>query len=115
MEHSIALVTGATSRLGYAAARLLAIEGYHDVIVSGRSRTARSQGAATQLAAETGTQVFTLLELIKQGRRVDCPLLNTGMVPGKERVLTAAGVETAQATLSGHHQLPFGLLHSPSN
>jgi NAD(P)-dependent dehydrogenase (short-subunit alcohol dehydrogenase family) len=28
MEHSIALVTGATSGLGYAAAHMLAIEGY---------------------------------------------------------------------------------------
>jgi hypothetical protein len=30
-------------------------------------------------------------------------------------VLTAAGVEAAQATPSGHHQLTVGLLHSPSN
>ncbi len=48
MEHSIALVTGATSGRGYAAAR----------------------------------------------------------------VITAAGVEAAQATLSGHHQLPVASLHS---
>jgi NAD(P)-dependent dehydrogenase (short-subunit alcohol dehydrogenase family) len=37
MEHSIALVTGATSGLGLAAARLLAGEGWHEIIVTGRS------------------------------------------------------------------------------
>ena len=62
MEHSIALVTGATSGLGYAAARLLAEEGWHEIIVTGRS-LARVQQTAAQLAAETKTQVFTPLEL----------------------------------------------------
>jgi NAD(P)-dependent dehydrogenase (short-subunit alcohol dehydrogenase family) len=52
MEHSIALVTGATSGLGHAAACLLAAEGYREVIVTGRS-LARIQETAAQLAAET--------------------------------------------------------------
>ena len=51
MEHSIALVTGATSGLGHAAARLLAGEGWHEIIVTGRS-LAGAQQAAAQLAAE---------------------------------------------------------------
>ena len=62
MKHSIALVTGATSGLGYAAARLLAAEGYREVIVTGRS-LAQIKETAAQLAAETKTQVFTPLEL----------------------------------------------------
>ena len=62
MEHSIALITGTTSGLGYAAASMLAIEGYRQVIVTGRS-VARVQETAAQLAAETKTQVFTPLEL----------------------------------------------------
>ncbi len=61
MEHSIALVTGATS-IGHAAARMLAAGGYREVIVTGRS-LARIQETAAQLAAETKTQVFTPLEL----------------------------------------------------
>src|SRR5271156_5531313 len=126
MEHSIALVTGATSGLGYAAARTLAGEGWREIIVTGRS-LARVQETAAQLASETKTQVFTpleleldtpssvqsaLAELVKRGRPIDFLLLNAGMVPGKKRVLTAAGVEAAQAPLIGHHQLTVGLLRA---
>ncbi len=126
MRHSIALVTGTTSGLGYAAASMLATKGYRQVIVTGRS-LARVQETAAQLAAETKTQVFTpleldldtpssvqsaLAELVKQGRPIDFLLLNAGLVPGKKRVLTAAGIEAAQAPLIGHHQLTVGLLRA---
>jgi len=124
MKHSIALVTGTTSGLGHAAARMLAAEGYREVIVTGRS-LARVQETSAELAAETKTQVFTpleleldspssvqsaLAELVKRGQPVDFLLLNAGMVGGKKRVLTAAGIEAAQAPLIGHHQLTVGLL-----
>ena len=126
MEHSIALVTGTTSGLGYEAARMLAIKGYRQVIVTGRS-LARVQETAAQLAAETKIQVFTpleldldtpssvqsaLAELVKRGQPIDFLLLNAGMVPGNKRVITAAGVEAAQAPLIGHHQLTVGLLRA---
>src|SRR5271156_4793750 len=127
MEHSIALVTGTTSGLGHAADRLLAAERWHEIIVTGRT-LAGAQQAAAQLAAGTKAQVvFTplaldldtpssvqsaLAELVKRGRPVDFLLLNAGMVPGKKRVLTAAGVEAAQAPLIGHHQLTVGLLRA---
>src|ERR1017187_6120009 len=126
MEHSIALVTGTTSGLGYAAARLLAIGGYRQVIVTGRS-LARVQETAAQLAAETKTQVFTsleldldtsssvqsaLAELVKRGRPVDFLLLNAGVIPGKKSVLTTAGIGAARAPLIGHHQLTVGLLRA---
>lgn len=126
MKHSIALVTGATSGLGYAAARLLAAKGYREVIVTGRS-LAQIKETAAQLAAETKRQIFTPLELDlndpvnvhsavaalgKQGRPVDFLLLNAGLVPYKQRVLTAAGVEASQAPLIGHHQLTVGLLNA---
>ncbi|MGA7805438.1 SDR family NAD(P)-dependent oxidoreductase [Bradyrhizobium sp.] len=126
MEHSIALATGATSGLGHAAARILAGEGWREIIVTGRS-LARIQETAAQLAAETKRQVFTPLELeldtpssvqsalaalVQRGRPIDFLLLNAGMVPGKARVITAAGVEASQAPLIGHHQLTVGLLRA---
>ena len=126
MNHSIALVTGTTSGLGYAAASMLATKGYRQVIVTGRS-LARVQETATQLAAETKTQVFTplqldldtpssvqsaLAKLIKRGQTIDFLLLNAGMVPGKARVITEAGVEASEAPLIGHHQLTVGLLRA---
>src|SRR5258708_7753517 len=101
MEHSIALVTG-------------------------RSR-AGAQKTAAQLAAENKTVIFTpleldldtpssvqsaLAELVKRGQPIDFLLLNAGMVPGKKRVLTATGVEAAQAPLIGHHQLTVGLFRA---
>jgi NAD(P)-dependent dehydrogenase (short-subunit alcohol dehydrogenase family) len=126
LEHSIALVTGTTSGLGHAAARLLAGEGWREIIITGRS-LARTREAAAQLAAETKRQIFTPLELdlntpasvqsalaalVKGGRPIDFLLLNAGMVPGKQRVITAAGVEASQAPLIGHHQLTVGLLRA---
>src|SRR5277367_1719673 len=126
MEHSIALVTGTTSGLGYAAASILAIKGYRQVIVTGRSLD-RAQETAAQLAAETKKQVFTPLELdldkpssvqsalaslVKRDRPIDFLLLNAGLVPTKKRVITAAGVEASQAPLIGHHQLTVGLLRA---
>src|SRR5579859_7939897 len=126
MEHSIVLVTGTTSGLGHAAARLLAMKGYRQVIVTGRS-LARVQETAAQLAAETKTQVFTpleldlnaptsvqsaLAELVKRGQVVDFLLLNAGIMGRKELVLTAAGIEVSEAPLIGHHQLTVGLLRA---
>jgi NAD(P)-dependent dehydrogenase (short-subunit alcohol dehydrogenase family) len=126
MEHSIALVTGTTSGLGHAAARILAEKGWREIIVTGRSFSS-VQETATQLAGETQRQLFTpleldldkpssvqsaLAELVKRGRPIDFLLLNAGMVPGKKRVLTAAGVEASQVPLIGHHQLTVGLLRA---
>ena len=116
MEVSIALVTGTTSGLGRAAARLLAAEGYREISVTGRS-LARVKKTSAELAAETNKQVFTplqldldapfsvqsaLAELVERGQPIDFLLLNAGMVPGKARVITATGVEAAQAPLIAH-------------
>jgi NADP-dependent 3-hydroxy acid dehydrogenase YdfG len=131
VEHSIALLTGTTSGLGYAAAGMLATKGYRNIIITGRS-LAGVQKTVAQLAAETKRQVFTPLELdldldaptsvqsalaklVRPGLPSDFLLLNARLVPGKKRVLTAAGVEAAQAPLIGHHQLTVGLLQTTTN
>ena len=94
-------------------------------------KTARPRGRPRSFderqALEKATQVFTpleldldtpssvqsaLAELVKRGRPIDFLLLNAGMVPGKKRVLTAAGIEASQAPLIGHHQLTVGLLRA---
>ncbi len=126
MEHSIALVTGATSGVGYAAARALAKEGRHEIIITGRS-LAEAKEAAAKLAAETKMQVFTpleleldtqssvqsvLAELVKRGRPIGLLLLNAGIMGRKELKLTAAGIEMSAAPLIGHHQLTVGLLRA---
>jgi NAD(P)-dependent dehydrogenase (short-subunit alcohol dehydrogenase family) len=126
MKHSIALVTGTTSGLGYAAAALLSPKGYNQVIVTGR-RLAQVQQTAAQLAAETKKNIFTPLELdldsassvqsaldelVKWGQPIDFLLLNAGLVPFKKRQLTPAGIEASQAPLIGHHQLTVGLLNA---
>jgi NAD(P)-dependent dehydrogenase (short-subunit alcohol dehydrogenase family) len=105
---------------------MLAAEGCREVIVTGRS-LAQVQETAAQLAAETKTQVFIPLELdldkpssvqsalgelVKRGQPVDFLLLDAGLVPFKQRVLTEAGVESSQAPLIGHHQLTVGLLNA---
>ena len=97
-----------------------------EIIITGRG-AAQIRETAAQLAAETKRKVFTpleldldkplsvqsaLAELVKRGRPIDFLLLNAGMVPGKARVLTAAGVEASQAPLIGHHQLTVGLLRA---
>ena len=126
MEHSIVLITGATSGVGYAAALALAGDGWRQIIITGRS-LAEAQKAAAKLAAETKLQIFTplaleldkpfsvqsvLAELVKRGRPVDFLLLNAGIMGTKERKLTVAGIEVSQAPLIGHHQLTVGLLRA---
>ena len=126
MKHSIALVTGTTSGLGHAAARLLAAEGCREIFITGRS-LARIEQTSAELAAQTGKRVFTplqldletplsvqsaLAQLVERGQPIDFLLLNAGMIGGKARVITATGVEAAQAPLIGHHELTVGLLRA---
>lgn len=125
MTTNTALVTGATSGLGYSAARQLAEQGWRRVIITGRSQE-RAAEAAARLAAETGRDVFStvdvdldrpssvesaIAEIARRGDPIDLLLLNAGMVSGSQLVRTDDGVDvTYSSSLIGHHQLTMGLL-----
>lgn len=124
-QQRTAVVTGATSGLGYSSARQLAETGWGQVVVTGRS-TARAEEAGARLVDETGRNVISALELdlnssasvaaaaaelIRRGTPIDFLLLNAGMVSGSRRRRTDEGVEiTFASSLIGHHQLTMRLL-----
>ena len=105
--HKTALVTGATSGLGFEAAAQLAESGYAAVTITGRSEH-KAEEARSRLVARTGQDVFETLaldlnapqsvgnaaeELVRRGRKVDFLLLNAGMVSGSDLVRTDEGIE----------------------
>ena len=124
-DSKTALVTGATSGLGFEAAAQLAEDGYGRVTITGRT-TQRAEEARTKLVARTGRNVFETLaldlnkpdavaqandELVRRGHKIDLLLLNAGMVAGNELVHTDEGIEiTTASSLVGHHQLTMQLL-----
>lgn len=121
-----ALVTGATSGLGFEAAVQAAEAGYAPVTITGRTEE-RVAEARTHLETQTGRKVFEVLvldlgdrasvaaavdELAGRGRPIDYALLNAGMVSGSTLTRTEEGVEiTFASSLIGHHRLTMGLLH----
>src|SRR6266852_287597 len=124
LQGKTALVTGATSGVGCMTDRILAGDGWGEIIITGRS-LADAKEAAAKLATETKLQVFTpleleldtlsrvqsvLAELVKRGKPNDLLLLNAGIMGRQELKLTAAGIEMSEAPLIGHHQLTVGLL-----
>jgi len=120
-----ALVTGATSGLGFEAAAQLAEQGTSRVIITGRSPE-RANEARTALVERTGRDVFVTLavdlnrptdvtraasELAQEGYSIDLLLLNAGMVSGSSLVTTDEDVEiTFASSLIGHHELTMQLL-----
>lgn len=126
-SHKTAIVTGATSGLGFEAAAQLAEDGYGRVTITGRSED-RAEAARAELVARTGRDVFATLaldlnrpksvtnaveELVRRGSRVDLLLLNAGMVAGNELTKTDEGVEvTTASSLIGHHQLTMQMLEN---
>ena len=125
-EHKAALVTGATSGVGFEAAAQLAELGYARVTITGRN-TAGADAARAQLVTRTGRDVFDTMaldldkpksvqdageELARRGQKIDFLLLNAGMVSGGKLVRTDERVEITHAPLIGHHLLTMQLLEN---
>ncbi len=122
-----ALVTGATSGLGFETAIHLANEGYGRVIITGRS-IERASAAIAAMVERTGSDVFRPLaldlnstqsvktanaELGRSGEAISTLILNAGMVGGSKLVRTEENVEiTFASSLIGHHQFTMGLIDS---
>ncbi len=129
MEHSIALVTGATSGLGPEAARCSFRRGLaRDYRY--RSQPGPDPETSAQLAAEakktglhaagagSGQAVQRPVRPPPSSSSEVGPLISYRSMQGwsevTERVLTAAGVEAAQAPLIGHHQLKLSVCSAPT-
>jgi len=120
-----ALVTGATSGLGFEAAAQLAENDWSHVIITGRTST-KVEEARVRLVERTGRDIFSTLtvDLAKPNEvlrvatalpeafdSIDFLLLNAGMVSGSRLLRNEEGLElTFASSLVGHHQLTMQLL-----
>jgi NAD(P)-dependent dehydrogenase (short-subunit alcohol dehydrogenase family) len=120
-----ALVTGATSGLGYEAATQLAERDRGQIIVTGRTE-AKARDARDGLRLRTGRNVFESLALdlddnssveaaadalIDRGGSLDLLILNAGLAPPSTAAMSHDGIErTVTSSLVGHHILVARLL-----
>ena len=120
-----ALVTGATSGLGFEAAAQIAERDRGQVIVTGRTKS-RAREARDALTNRTGRNVFESLELdlddiasveaavealAERGGTIDLLILNAGIAPPSEEAMSVDGIErTISSSLVGHHVLVMRLL-----
>jgi NAD(P)-dependent dehydrogenase (short-subunit alcohol dehydrogenase family) len=126
-ETKTALVTGATSGLGFEASAQLAGLGYGTVIVTGRNKQ-KAENASAALVARTGAEVFETLALdnddlatveaaaatlVAEGREIDVLILNAGIAPPAKPVINKDGLEsTVASSLVGHHLLTMRLIEA---
>jgi NAD(P)-dependent dehydrogenase (short-subunit alcohol dehydrogenase family) len=120
-----ALVTGATSGLGFETAAQIATQDYGHVIITGRT-TQKVRHARDELTRRTGRDVFEPLELdlddnesveaaaqalAERGGSIDLVVLNAGIAPPSKVTMSHDGIErTFSSSLIGHHILTMHLL-----
>ena len=124
MTTRTALVTGASSGLGFETAAQLAEAGYDRVTITART-DAKAADALYRLEARTGRTVFEPLaldlgklatveaasdELKGRGTAIGVLILNAGVLSGKELVRDEHGVEQSFSPLVGHHLLTMRLI-----
>ena len=95
MEHSIALVTGTTSGLGHAAARLLAGEGWREIIITGeqveRAEVLEVNDRLVADGKKPATYEYLLLGITKASLATES-WLSAASFQETTRVLTEAAV-----------------------
>ncbi|MCH8983289.1 MAG: SDR family NAD(P)-dependent oxidoreductase [Acidobacteria bacterium] len=122
-----ALVTGASSGLGFETSAQLAEQGYGRVIITARTAE-KADAARQQLVERTNTDPFETLvldndrlatvesaatELVERGGGIDVLVLNAGIAPPSNVIMTSDGLEgTVAATLVGHHLLTMRILEN---
>ena len=126
MNERVALVTGATSGLGFETAAQLA-DDYEVVFVTGRTKD-KACAAIADLVDRTGLDVFVPIELDLDemasveraasalndyGRQIDRLILNAGIAPPPKASWSKDGFErTVSSSLLGHHLLVARILES---
>lgn len=120
-----ALVTGATSGLGFEVAAQIAEQGRGPVIITGRTQAKVSE-ARDALVGRTKRDVFETVvldnddiasveaaveELVERGGQVGLLILNAGIAPPGDVTMSTDGIErTVSSSLIGHHVLTMRLL-----